>query len=126
MRSWCLRCRSHGVNRPLVLFSFFNNLFYVHERTSENKPQRTDDKIPSPLKIDKKYNERRHPRLAATGLKMTKVKGDTFTKVPKPTFPLTFFSLLLNKLFHDVYNSPQKKRERTEYISRDKITFVQK
>lgn len=82
-----------------------------------NNPRRTDDKNSISFKNRQNNNEKDISHLVATGWKWQS-KGDTVTKVPKLTTYLTFkFPIcklplaLSNKLFHNVYDSPQKKRE---------------
>lgn len=107
-----------------LTLSFFNNLFFCpwkieHQRTT-HKEQMTKFHL---LKNRQKYNET-HSHLAVTGSKWQS-KGDTVTKSAKANysshlkFSIWKLSLALsNELFHNIYNSPQKKRERTEYTSK--------
>lgn len=81
----------HRINRrqSSSLLSFLITFFCPWKIEHQNNPQRTADKIQSPFKNRQNNNERRHSHLAATGWKWQN-KGDTVTKVPKPTTPLTF------------------------------------
>lgn len=80
----------HRINRrqSSSLLSFLITFFCPWKIEHQNNPQRTADKIQSPFKNRQNNNERRHSHLAATGWKWQN-KGDTVTKVPKPTTPLT-------------------------------------
>lgn len=61
----------------------------MKDRTSENNPQRTDDKIPSPLKIDKNIMKEDIPILQRQ-VENGKVKA---TQLPRRQSPPTKFSI---------------------------------
>lgn len=94
MSVFVLLCASFDITQNQVrtqvefTLKFFNNLFcpwkIEHQRTTHIE-QMTKFNL---LENRQKYNERRRSHLAATGWKWQS-KGDTVTKVPKPTTPLT-------------------------------------